>query len=148
MSLAQSQFLPRIALAAAIALALAACGGNGEEMSAAETATAVPAAELGAPVPAPTTPAPTANETGLEGIQTAALKLLADDLDADEGDFTLQSSQAVGWSDASLGCPQEGHAYAQVIIPGYKLIFNLASTSHAVHTNSDGSHMVICGYGR
>ena len=46
---------------------------------------------------------------------------------------------------ASLGCPKEGMAYTQVITPGYKLIFDLAGTPYAVHTNSDGSHMVICG---
>ena len=33
---------------------------------------------------------------------------------------------------------------AQVITPGYKLVFDLAGASHAVHTNADGSHMVIC----
>ena len=38
--------------------------------------------------------------------------------------------------------------YAQVITPGNKLVFGLAGTSHAVHTNSDGSHMVVCGDGR
>ena len=37
---------------------------------------------------------------------------------------------------------------AQVITPGYKLIFDLAGTSYAVHTNSDGSHMVICEDGQ
>ena len=38
----------------------------------------------------------------------------------------------------------EGYAYAQVITPGYKLVFDFEGTSHAVHTNSDGSHMVVC----
>ncbi len=38
--------------------------------------------------------------------------------------------------------------YAQVITPGYKLIFDLGGTSYVVHTNSDGSHVVICGDGQ
>ena len=38
----------------------------------------------------------------------------------------------------------EGYAYAQVITPGHKLVFDFEGTSHAVHTNSDGSHMVVC----
>ena len=42
----------------------------------------------------------------------------------------------------------EGYAYAQVITPGYKLVFDLAGASHAVHTNLDGTRMVVCGYGR
>ncbi len=136
-----SGFIPRIALAAAIALAVAACASNDndEEQRAAETATPVPQLDI---------PVPTANETVPGGIETAARQLLADDLEVDEGDFRLDSSEGKGWSDASLGCPQEGMAYAQVITPGYKLVFDLAGKSYAVHTNSDGSHMVICGDGQ
>ena len=51
-------------------------------------------------------------------------------------------------SDASLGCPKEGMAFAQVLSSGYKLIFDLAGMPYAVHSNSDGSHMVICGDGQ
>lgn len=80
-----------------------------------------------------------------ERIESAARKLLAAELNIDEGDLTLDSSQGVEWSDASLGCPQEGYAYAQVITPGYRLTFGLGGASYAVHTNADGSHMVICG---
>ena len=38
--------------------------------------------------------------------------------------------------------------YAQVLTSGYKLVFDLAGTSYAVHTNSDGSNVVICGDGQ
>lgn len=69
-------------------------------------------------------------------------------MEVDEGDFKLHSSEETEWFDSSLGCPQEGMAYAQVITPGYKLVFELAGTSYAVHTNSEGSHMVICGDGK
>ena len=144
---AVSKFMLCAALAAAIALAAAACGGNDDEKRATETATA-PATEAGAPAPQLSTPAPPANESVPGGIETAARKLLADELAVGEADFRLDSSQGMGWSDASLGCPQEGMAYAQVITPGYRLVFSLAGASHAVHTNSDGSHMVICGDGR
>ena len=128
----RSWFVPGIALAAAIVLAVAACGGNGEEQRVPETATA----------------APTANETVPGDIETAARELLADELNADEGDLELQSSEGMEWSDASLGCPEEGMAYAQVITPGFKLTFDLAGTSYAVHTNADGSHMVLCEDGQ
>ena len=69
-------------------------------------------------------------------------------MEVDEGDFHLVSSEGMGWSDASLGCPQEDMFYAQVLTSGYKVVFDLADTSYAVHTNSDGSHMVVCGEGR
>ena len=110
--------------------------------------TASPTEESGAPAFLPNTPAAPASETVPAEIETAARKLLADELEAEEGDFRLDSSEGVAWSDASLGCPKEGYAYAQVITPGYKLVFDLAGTSHAVHPNSDGSHMVTCGDGQ
>jgi len=109
-----------------------ACGGSGgERADTRETATAPPTSE---PVPGE--------------LEREARKLLADELNADEGDFKLDSSARVDWSDASLGCPKEGMGYAQVITPGYKLVFDLSGTSFAVHTNSDGSHMVICRDGQ
>ena len=77
-------------------------------------------------------------------IESAARTLLADELDVDAGDLTLERSEPMAWSDASLGCPQEGYAYAQVITPGYRLIFNHAGVSHAVHANADGAYVVIC----
>ncbi len=143
------EFIPRMALMAVIALAVAACGGNGEETGAAQdAATSALAAESGTPALPLDTPAPTANETVPGGIEDAARKLLADELGVGEGDFTLDSSEGMGWSDASLVCPKEGFMYAQVLTPGYKLVFDLAGTSDAVHTNSDASHMVICGDGQ
>ena len=54
----------------------------------------------------------------------------------------------MGWSDANLGCPKEGMFYAQVLTSGYKLVFDLADAPYAVHTKSDGSHMVVCRDGQ
>ncbi len=79
------------------------------------------------------------------GVETAARKLLADEVGVGERVFILDSSESVQWSDASLGCPQEGQGYAQVITPGYKLVFDLAGTPYEVHSDADGSQMVICG---
>ena len=79
------------------------------------------------------------------GIETAARKLLGDEVGVGERGFILDSTESVQWSDASLGCPQEGQGYAQVITPGYKLVFDLAGTPYEVHSNVDGSQMVICG---
>ena len=101
----------------------------------------------GPPSQVPVVPAttPPTNDTFPAEIEAAARKFLAGELEVDEGDLRLESSEGVQWSDASLGCPQEGMLYAQVITPGYKLVFDLSGTLRAVHTNSDGSHMVVCG---
>ena len=145
-----SGFTPLMALAAAIVLmAVAACGDNDEKEGAAqEASTAAPARGSGTPTPQLNTPTTPANETVPREIEAAARNLLADELDVDEGDFRLDSSEEVGWSDASLGCPKEGYAYAQVITPGYKLVFDHAGTTYPVHTNDNGSHMVVCGDGQ
>ena len=79
------------------------------------------------------------------GVETAARKLLSGEVDVGERGFILNSTESVQWPDASLGCPQEGQGYAQVITPGYKLVFDLAGTPYEVHSNVDGSQMVICG---
>ena len=119
-----------VLVTAVLLVAATACGANGEE--------AAPATKAGTP----------ANEAVSEDIESAARKLLADELDVAEGGFKLESSEKVEWPDASLGCPQEGYAYAQVVTPGYKLVFEDANDSYAVHTNADGSNMVICGDGQ
>ena len=77
-------------------------------------------------------------------IESAARALLGDLASVDEDAFTLVSSESMSWSDASLGCPQEGMAYAQVITPGHKLMFTLGDTTYAVHTNADGSRLIPC----
>ena len=142
-----SGFIPLIALAAAMALTVAACGGNDGEIGPAKPATAVPATESTAPAFQVNTPAPPDEPVPGE-IETAARELLAEELEVDEGAFKLVSAEGIGWSDASLGCPQEGMFYAQVLTSGYKLVFDLGGASHAVHTSSDGSHMVVCRDGQ
>ena len=109
-----SEFTLLVALVAGIVLmAAAACGGNDEEKGAAQdAATASPTTESGAPALPLYTPAAPAKEPVPGEIETAARKLLADELNTDEGDFRLDSSEGVGWPDASLGCPKEGYAYA------------------------------------
>ena len=79
------------------------------------------------------------------GVETAARKLLSGEVGVGERGFILDSTESVQWPDASLGCPQEGQGYAQVITPGYKLVFDLAGTPYEVHSNVDGSQMVLCG---
>ena len=113
-----------VALAAAVGLAaIAACGGGGDTKGASEPGATAPTAVYGAP----NTPTPAARESVPNEIEAGARKLLEDEVG--EGDFSLTSSAGMQWSDASLGCPKEGFAYAQVITPGYKLVFDLAGVS-------------------
>lgn len=143
-------FTPLMSLAAAVSLmGGAACSVDDDQgRTADESAPAVPTADAGAPALSSSTPTALANGPVPGEIVGVARKYLAAQLDVDEGSFKLDGSESVAWADASLGCPQEGMGYAQVVTPGYRLMFDLAGTPYSVHTDSDGSHMVICGEGQ
>jgi hypothetical protein len=47
------------------------------------------------------------------------------------------------WSDASLGCPQEGMMYAQVITPGYLIVLEAQGQTFEYHTDQ-GTNVVLC----
>lgn len=80
-------------------------------------------------------------------IEAAARTLLANELGIDDSALVLRSAEAVSWSDASVGCPMEGSAYAQVVTPGNRLVFGYAGVAYAVHSDADGSSMLVCGGG-
>ena len=136
----------RLALTLAAALVLlAACGDEAEGPEAAAVATP----DIAVPAPAPeaastVTPSPEGTDGAPEGVEAAALAVLSEEVGAAETAFSLDSAMGVTWTDASLGCPQEGFGYAQVLTPGYKLLFSHDGAVYAVHTNVDGSHAVVC----
>ena len=52
---------------------------------------------------------------------------------------------AVDWPDASLGCPQEGESYAQVVTPGYLVTLQADGQVYSVHAG--GGRAVVCATG-
>jgi len=50
----------------------------------------------------------------------------------------------VEWCDTSLGCPMPELAYAQVIIPGFRLVFDYHGQQNQYHRDRDGSNVVAC----
>ncbi len=84
---------------------------------------------------------------GLEGqpaiVQDAA-SYLAQQTGLALSDLTLQSAREVEWSDSSLGCPDPATMYMQVITPGSQIVFESGGETFYVHTNADGSTMVLC----
>ena len=49
----------------------------------------------------------------------------------------------VEWSDSSLGCPQPGMDYLQVITPGYRIVLEVNDQIHEYHSNRD-TYFVYC----
>lgn len=56
--------------------------------------------------------------------------------------LAVESATIVDWPDSSLGCPQPGMMYAQMITPGFKVILVAANIKYAVHIGS--GRAVIC----
>ena len=50
----------------------------------------------------------------------------------------------VEWGDTSLGCPMPGLVYAQVITPGFRLVFDYQGQQNEYHTDQDGSNVATC----
>jgi hypothetical protein len=104
------------------------------------TSQAEPAGATPESVPGGTevTPPPEAQE-----VVRLAKEDLAQRLGVAVGQIGLASVEAVEWSDTSLGCPQPGMMYAQVITPGYRVVLEAGGQSYEYHTDT-GRFVVLC----
>jgi hypothetical protein len=80
---------------------------------------------------------------GSEAALTAAKADLARQAGVPVDQVTVVSMAAKEWGDASLGCPQEGMMYAQVITPGYLMILSAKGQQYEYHTDQ-AAHVVLC----
>jgi len=53
------------------------------------------------------------------------------------------SVEAIDWPDASLGCPQPGMAYAQVVTPGLRITLRAEGWTYTYHADLAGQ-VVLC----
>ena len=122
--------LPRRA-AAVVLLATAglllACGGESQPADSTSPSAGQPAAATEAPAATPQT---------LTGLHVEARRVLADRLSVPAAGLELVSDELVQWGDTSLGCPQAGMFYAQVITPGHRITFRQGDDTYEVHTAS------------
>lgn len=65
--------------------------------------------------------------------------------------ITLQNNTLENWlwsqetfPDSSLGCPQEGQVYAQVLTAGYIFELTYQGTIYEYHVSADGQQVVLC----
>jgi hypothetical protein len=80
---------------------------------------------------------------GSEPALAAAIADLSQRQKIPAGDISLVSMEAKEWSDASLGCPQEGMMYAQVITPGYLMVLAAQGQQYPYHTDAK-TNVVLC----
>ena len=92
-------------------------------------------------------PAQGTPEASLSNEARDVIQLTKDDLarrlKVPVSDISVVSVEAVDWPDTSLGCPQPGMAYAQVITPGFRMVVEAAGESYEYHADRD-SQVVVC----
>jgi hypothetical protein len=66
-------------------------------------------------------------------IADRAAAVLAEELDIPVSQVTVVSVRPVDWRDSSIGCPQPGQAYAQVITPGHKISLRARGQIYVLH---------------
>jgi hypothetical protein len=66
-------------------------------------------------------------------IAKLAIDTLAADLKVGKDTISVDTIRAVNWPDSSIGCPQPGRAYLQVITPGNKITLRATGQVYVVH---------------
>jgi hypothetical protein len=101
-----------------------------------ETATSSPISPLQSDI---------AELSGAQEIGQALKPLVGEKVDVASEDLTLIQAEAIEWSDASLGCPQPGMVYAQVITPGWHFIYEDAEGErYDVRAPQDPTKFRLC----
>ncbi|WP_376789316.1 hypothetical protein [Thermoflexus sp.] len=77
-------------------------------------------------------------EPELEGRIEQARKDLAARIGVPEEKIRVIEARAVTWPDTSLGCPEPGRMYAQVLTPGYRVVLEVAGQRYAYHAGREG----------
>jgi hypothetical protein len=89
----------------------------------------------------PSIPAPL--DPNLQKLVIMAKEDLAQRLSLSVTEIKLIEIAEAEWSDSSLGCPQPGMDYLQVITPGYLILLESNGTQYEYHSNRD-TYAVYC----
>jgi hypothetical protein len=102
----------------------------------APTTSATPAAS--APAAIPMTPSPEASSAVDAALQDASahLGVTPDQLQVTQVD-------ARQWGDASLGCPEAGQLYSQIVTPGFLIVITSGARQLEYHSDSR-AHVKLC----
>jgi hypothetical protein len=57
--------------------------------------------------------------------------------------ITVVSATSTDWPDSSLGCPQPGMAYSQIVTPGYHIVLSQGQKQYDYHTDLSAT-IVLC----
>jgi hypothetical protein len=91
-------------------------------------------------------PGSTEMTEGGEEAVTAAVEALADEMKVTADQIEVVSVESVQFRDSSLGCPQKGMMYLQVITPGYQVVLRLEGQTYDYRVA--GQQVILCRSGR
>ncbi|MGD8402485.1 MAG: hypothetical protein PVJ21_02415 [Anaerolineales bacterium] len=81
--------------------------------------------------------------SGLQGLIDKAKEELSQRLSIELTEISLTKAEEVVWSNASLGCPQPGMVYAEVLTPGYLILLEVNNMVYEYHA-SRGTEVIYC----
>jgi hypothetical protein len=77
-------------------------------------------------------------------VRRAVVADAAQRLGVPESSVVLTNAEQLTWNDGSLGCPQPGRSYPQVLVPGYRVVARTKGGEITYHTDTRGT-AVACG---
>ncbi len=80
------------------------------------------------------TPRPDAPCISGEQVEEQARKALANWLGISSEEIEVVKVEEVEWPDTSLGCPEPGMVYAQVIVPGWRVVMRVDDEVYEYHS--------------
>ncbi len=102
----------------------------------------------GSEPPASSSPTPAASSGTLDpgDVPAAVFNQIVADAAAkagvDPSAVAVLDSRSVAWSDGSLGCPQPGVMYTQVLVDGFRVILEVNGVQYDYH--GTGDRFVLC----
>lgn len=94
-----------------------------------------------------TAASPPASSAGADGpakdAVEAAKAALAQRIGVAPDQIGVVAAEPAEWRDSSLGCPQPGQVYLQVIVPGYRVVLEAQGQRYEYHTDG-GKRAVTC----
>jgi hypothetical protein len=94
---------------------------------------------------APAAAAAQGQEEPADSVVQAAVDAASAELGVPAENLIVVMSAQRDWADTSLGCPEPGRTYAQVITPGYVVIIDTDDLVTEIQVNTDtDSRAAIC----
>jgi hypothetical protein len=103
----------------------------------------------GTPPPTPTATGPVKSarqalaDEAAQAAVDAAVAAFAASAGVPAAEVRVVTVEPVTWPDSSLGCPQPGQSYLQVITPGYRVVLEAGEERATYHTSDGNAGQIV-----